>query len=174
MTAEIVPDGELPEPATLDPQAFRGLFRQHPAGVSVITLHDGQRPVGFTATSVISVSAEPPILAFSISGGSSSWPALARAERVAVNLLADHQRDLATVFATSGVDRFADTQWHRLATGEPILPGTAAWISGRVLDRIPVGGSYLVTVAATVANATDRPPLIYRDRNYHRLIEYEI
>lgn len=173
MSAEVVA-GEPRPNAALDPQAFRDLFRQHPAGVGVITLHDGQRPVGFTATSVISVSADPPILAFSINGTSSSWPALARTDRVAVNLLAEHQRDLATVFATSGVDRFADVQWHRLATGEPILTSTAGWISGRVLDRIPVGGSYLVAVAALVASVSGRPPLVYRDRSYHRLIEYEI
>ena len=40
-------------------RAFRSIFRRHPAGVAVVALRDGDRPVGFTATSVISVSAEP-------------------------------------------------------------------------------------------------------------------
>src|SRR5690625_7338926 len=68
-------------------EEFTAVFRQHPAGVAVVTLLDGDRPVGFTATSVISVSAEPPIFAFSINNTSSSWPALERAERVTANLL---------------------------------------------------------------------------------------
>ena len=57
----------------LDADQFRAIFRQHPAGVAVVTLvaEDG-RPVGFTATSVISVSADPPLVAFSINTTSSS------------------------------------------------------------------------------------------------------
>ena len=64
-------------PSLVSPTTFKSLFRQHPAGVAVVTLtHEGTR-YGFTATSVISVSADPPILTFSIDSSSSSWPALA-------------------------------------------------------------------------------------------------
>src|SRR5699024_3781453 len=45
----------------LEREAFTGVFRRHPAGVAVVTLLDDGRPVGFTATSLISVSAQPPI-----------------------------------------------------------------------------------------------------------------
>ncbi len=39
---------------------FKSAFRNHPAGVSVVTADPGDGPVGLTATSVISVSANPP------------------------------------------------------------------------------------------------------------------
>jgi flavin reductase (DIM6/NTAB) family NADH-FMN oxidoreductase RutF len=60
MTAEIlrVLDADLTQQdePQLSPQAYKDVFRRHPAGVAVVTLLDDQRrPVGFTATSVISV-----------------------------------------------------------------------------------------------------------------------
>lgn len=159
---------------TLDRDTFAALFRRHPAGVAVITVVDGVRPVGFTATSVISVSASPAVLAFSVNDSSSSWPALERSGTVTVNLLAEHQRQVSTVFATPGVDRFAQVDWHRLPTGEAVLYGTAGWISGRILERVPAGGSHVVLVAADRAEISNEPPLVYRNRTYHQLIEYEI
>lgn len=154
----------------LDPEGFRAVFRRHPAGVAVVTLTDRGRPVGFTATSVISVSADPPVLALSVSGTSSSWPALSRATTVTVNFLAAHQADLATRFATSGVDRFAGVRWEWSPTGQPLLAGVASWLSGDVMHRVPVGASFLVTVqAGRAGQQNEEPPLVYHDRRYHRL-----
>lgn len=176
------PDNDVAHPAeaappldgALDRESFGALFRRHPAGVAVITLLDDGVPVGFTATSVISVSAQPAVLAFSINDTSSSWPAVSRAESVTINLLAADQRQVSTVFATSGVDRFAQADLQQLPTGEPVLRGTSGWISGHVLQRVPAGGSHLVLVAADRAQVFDAEPLVYRNRAYHQLIEYEI
>lgn len=43
------------------PELLRSVFRQHAAGVAVITARGESGPVGFTATSLASVSADPPI-----------------------------------------------------------------------------------------------------------------
>ncbi len=50
----------------LSAEEYKAVFRRHPAGVAVVTLVDPvtRELVGFTATSVISVSADPPVLAF--------------------------------------------------------------------------------------------------------------
>ncbi|MDQ1572665.1 MAG: hypothetical protein QOH44_224, partial [Actinomycetota bacterium] len=100
---------------SLSADEFKLAFRNHPAGVAVITADAGDGPVGLTATSVFSVSAEPPLLVFSISSQSSSAPTLSRADTVVVHLLSAEQLAVAKLFATSGVDRFADTEsWARL------------------------------------------------------------
>ncbi|UZN02599.1 flavin reductase family protein [Cellulomonas sp. S1-8] len=156
------------EPA-LTPEQYKQVFRRHAAGVAVITLRDAGRPVGFTATSVISVSAAPPLLAFSLASGSSSWPALSRAATVAVSFLAEGQEDLSTRFATSGIDRFAAGGWTALPTGEPVVDGAQAWVRARIVQRTPVGDSYLVSLRALAHGVADVGPLIYRDRVYHRL-----
>ena len=94
----------------LSPDEFKTVFRAHPAGVAVVALRHEGRPVGFTATSVISVSAAPPLLAFSLAATSSSWPAVSQAGTLAVSFLADHQDDVSSQL-TSGIDRFADGGW---------------------------------------------------------------
>src|ERR1700712_447872 len=102
----------------LSADEFKLAFRNHPAGVAVITADAGDGPGGLPATSVFSVSAEPPLLVFSISGSSSSAPTINKADTVVVHLLGADQLAVAKLFATSGVDRFADADsWSRLPTG---------------------------------------------------------
>lgn len=159
------PEGQ---PEWVSAAEFKSVFRRHPAGVAVITFVDGDRLVGFTATSVISVSADPPVLAFSIDSSSSSWPTLARARRLAISFLAASQVDLSARFATRGIDKFADGGWSRLPSGEPVLDGSASWVRGEVLQRTPVGRSFLVSVLVLEASPpTDVAPLVYHDRAYH-------
>jgi len=165
-----VPGRADPLPA-LEPAAFKAVFRNHPAGVAVVTLSGPQGPVGFTATSVASVSASPPVLAFSLAAESSSRPALERAGSVVVNFLAEDQQDVAETFARRGADRFAQVPWSPLPTGEPVLHGATAWVLGEVEERIPVGDSLLVTVRATLSERRDSRPLVYVDRAYRRLAQ---
>lgn len=157
-------------PQILTADEYKTVFRQHPAGVAVVTLLGPDGHVGFTATSVISVSAEPPLIAFSIASGSSSWPALAQATSLVVNFLADDQDDVSARFATSGIDRFAAGGWTALPTGEAVLDGALTWLRGTVVQRTPVGDSYLVSVLASQSSTRpDAQPLVFHDRTYHRI-----
>ncbi|UED86730.1 flavin reductase family protein [Streptomyces profundus] len=151
-------------------EQYKSVFRQHPAGVAVIaTTHQG-RPVGFTATSVISVSADPPLLAFSLAATSSSAPAITTADTLTISLLTGTQDHIAARFATTGIDRFATNDWTTLPTGEPIIDNAHAWIRARILERTPVGGSYLISLLALTANTQpETTPLVFHDRTYHRL-----
>lgn len=159
----------------LSPDEYKTVFRQHPAGVAVVALLHAGRPVGFTATSVISVSAAPPLLAFSLASTSSSWPALSEARTIAISFLADHQDDVSARFATSGIDRFADGGWTALPTGEPVIDGAVSWFRARVVQRTPVGDSYLVSLRALESSLTRSggepvaSPLVYKNRAYHRI-----
>lgn len=166
------------QPSPLGPEEFKTIFRQHPAGVAVITLRHQDRLVGFTATSVISVSADPPLLAFSVAGDSGSWAPLAAAETVVVNFLSAAQVDLSARFATRGIDRFAGGGWSLLETGEPVLDDSPRWLRAEIVQRTPIGSSQLVCLQAIGSSLdhhgpdrspADAPPLVYHDRVYHRL-----
>lgn len=153
---------------------FKAAFRQHPAGVAVITADAGRGPVMLTATSVSSVSAEPALLMFSLSARSSSTPTIRRSEHVVVHLLGAGQLALAQLGATSGIDRFADTTvWSTLPSGDVYLPGARAWIRGRVLTSMDAGGSVVVLVEALEASAQqgaeEQVPLVYYSREWHAL-----
>ena len=91
-----------------------------------------------------------------------------------VHLLGAQQLDLATLCATSGIDRFADTTiWDRLITGEPYFPAAQSWIRGRVIERMDAGGSTVIAVHALQAGTSDEAdsaePLVYHNRTWHRL-----
>lgn len=155
---------------------FKAAFRNHPGGVAVITADAGNGPVGLTATSVISASAEPPILAFSVSEFSSSTPTILAADTVVVHLLGADQVDIAKLCATSGIDRFADTSlWSRLESGEPYFVQAQTWIRGRIVNSMAAGGSTIVAVEALQASpalsseAAPADPLVYHNRTWHVL-----
>lgn len=160
-------------PGGVSAEEFKLAFRNHPAGVAVITADAGRGPAGLTATSVFSVSAEPPLLVFSLSSISSSTPTIAAADTVVVHLLGADQRDAAQRFATSGIDRFADrSTWDRLPTGEPYLVDAPSRLRGRVIERLSAGGSTVVVMHVLDVHVdpdADHAPLVYHNRTWHRL-----
>jgi flavin reductase (DIM6/NTAB) family NADH-FMN oxidoreductase RutF len=158
----------------LSPAEFKAAFRQHPAGIAVITGDAGNGPVAMTASSVFSVSAEPPVLVFSISAMSSAAPTLLSAGTLVVHMLTAENLDLAILGSTSGIDRFADTSiWDRLPTGEPYFTGAHAWLRGRVVDKMSIGDSTVVAVHALESSipndASSAHPLVYHNRTWHKL-----
>jgi flavin reductase (DIM6/NTAB) family NADH-FMN oxidoreductase RutF len=140
-------------------------FEAGPRSASTVTM---TTPAGFTATSLTSVSAEPPVISFGVSAGSSSWPHVREAASVVVNFLGAHQEDVARRFATHGLDRFAaPTRWRRLAGGEPVLDDTAGWLRAEVEALVPVGDHHLVLARVTATDLRDAtPPLLYHDGRY--------
>jgi flavin reductase (DIM6/NTAB) family NADH-FMN oxidoreductase RutF len=157
--------GSDPDP---DPDSYKQAFRRYPAGVVVITLDSGVGPVGFTATSLTSLSLDPPLVSFGISSNASTWAHLRQASTAVVNFLGAHQEQVARRFATSGIDRFAEpTRWQRLATGEPVLDDVPGWLRTRVESLIPAGDHRIVVAHVVTATLSARhPPLIYHDGHY--------
>ncbi|WP_159501922.1 flavin reductase family protein [Microbacterium sp. 18062] len=172
-----VVDPERAISASLSPDEFKALFRGHPGGVAVITAEGPDGPVSLTATSVSSVSAEPPLLIFSVSALSSAAPAILAAETIVVHLLDSDDIDVAKLGATSGIDRFADRDaWTRLVTGEPVYNGVRAWVRCSIIERMNAGGSTVIAAHALQSGLNrDVDPgehgnaLVYHNRTWHRL-----
>jgi flavin reductase (DIM6/NTAB) family NADH-FMN oxidoreductase RutF len=157
---------DLRTPRTDSPQLLRSVFRQHAAGVAVITAA-GERPVGFTATSLSSVAAEPPLISFGVGTSASSWPVISRAEHIGVHILGEGQQDLAATFARSGADRFGpSTDWRTGPEGVPLLGGVVAWLVCRVVARIPAGDHHIVIAQVVTGDPSGggRPLVHHRGR----------
>lgn len=108
-------------------EVHRRAMRIHPAGVTVITLDGPEGPVGFTASSPSSLSAEPALLSFNVGISSSSLGAVLEARTAVIHLLGEADQPLALRFAGPSRLRFADsTLWTRAETGEPMLHGGRA------------------------------------------------
>ncbi|WP_327358278.1 flavin reductase family protein [Streptomyces sp. NBC_01304] len=159
---------DLSAPRLASPDLLRASFRRHAAGVAVITAQ-GLGPVGFTATSLSSAAAEPPLVSFGIGTGSSSWPVISQAEYVGVHILAEDQQDLAATFARSGADRFAEpTRWHQGPHGVPVLDGVLAWLVCRIVARVPAGDHRLVLAEVVVGDPDGTGPASGRPLLYHQ------
>lgn len=156
----------------VDPGMFRALLRRHAAAVVVVTA-PGEPPAGFTATSFTSVSIDPPLVSFCLSSGASTWPAVARAEFVAVHVLARGQEAVARTFATSGIDRFAaHGAWWRGPAGVPLLDGVLARMVCRVTQRVPAGDHTIVLASPQSEHHhldESATPLVYHAGEYAHL-----
>lgn len=156
---------------------FKAAFGGHPAGVAVITADSPTGPVGITASSVASVSAEPPLLAFSLAASSGSAAAIAVAGTVVVHLLTTGDLELARIFASSTSERFTDAMaWARLDGGEPLLIHGGYALRCAILSRTPAGGSLLLAAQVLEIIAPDAAgePLVYHSRNFHALGNHSI
>ncbi len=162
------------DPGGITAAQFRAAMRHYPAGVTIVTLNHGGNPVGFTATSFASLSAEPPLISFNIAETSSSIEAVLAAESVVVHFLGDHQQHLAQRFSRVAEERFADDSlWTSLDSGEPVLHGTPIWVRATMHQLIRIGDHTLVIGLVTrVYDSTDNEPiaapLLYYNGSYHR------
>jgi flavin reductase (DIM6/NTAB) family NADH-FMN oxidoreductase RutF len=125
-----------------DGAAFRLAMRELASGVAVVTTRCGEQWSGCTATSLCSLSLDPPSLIVCIALDSSTLAALRSSKTFGVNLLAGPHEDLAARFSgrggAKGAARFAGAEWMTLLTGAPLLRDALASIDcavEEVLER---------------------------------------
>lgn len=150
-----------------DAATLRQVMGHFCTGVAVITAHDGDRPLGFTCQSVVSLSLEPPFVSFCPTKTSRSWPQLREARHLCINVLAHDQKDVCRTFATSGADKFADVEWTTAPNGAPALGGTLARIDATVEVEHDAGDHTIVIARITDLTAdVDRQPLLFFKGGY--------
>lgn len=152
-----------------DVAAFKQAFRRHAAGVAVVTARtaDGT-PVGFTATSLASLAAAPPLATFNMARAGSAWPAIESGEHVAISMLGARNRDLARRLSGPAEERFPAGTWHKGPHGLPLFDDVAAWMVGRIVGRFEVAANAIVAVQIDEgALGDDDAPLLYHERGYH-------
>ena len=120
-----------PVPEPVDPRdEFRVAMRELAGAVSIISAGEGERRAGFDATSVSSLSLDPPTLVDCVNRASSSWPVLREASSFGVNVLSASHREIAHRFAgrtgAEGAQRYEGGHWITLATGAPLLSDALA------------------------------------------------
>jgi len=153
------------QPAT---DALLATFRRHASGVSVITTVDTEgNPVGFTATSMTSLGAKPPLIMFSVACGASSWDAISKAEFVAVHTLGERNLALAQRMAADHTLRFATEDWERGPHQMPVFPAATSILVAKVRQVINIE-SNAVVIAEVVAGAVgdEDAALLYHQRAY--------
>jgi flavin reductase (DIM6/NTAB) family NADH-FMN oxidoreductase RutF len=154
-------------PTGVAPATFRGAMRNVGASVVVITVAHADGPVGFTASSMTSVSLDPPLVSFCVDRNSGSARAVREAAFFAVNVLGEHQSAVADRFARPG-DRFAaPTRWESHPLGPPVLGEATAHLICAQHRVVPLGDHWLVAgLVVDTWTGEGAQPLLYHDRRY--------
>ena len=158
---------ETPE---VDLDAFKQAFRRHAAGVAAVTsLAPDGSPVGFTATSLASLAAKPPMATFNMAQVSSAWPAMTVGNHVAIHTLGPRTRHLAQLMAADNAVRFTGDHWTAGPHGMPILGDVTSWMIGRIIEVHPVHGNAVVIVQIEEGGlGSEDEALLYHERTYMR------
>ena len=137
---------------------------QFATGVAVVTTTG---PAGLTTNAFTSLSLEPQLVLVCLDQDSRTLAAVREQRRLAVNVLAADQHDLAVKFAgkSSHAEKFRDVEWREEA-GVPILEGTVAWVAGPVRDLLPGGDHEIAIVAAEEFDAAGGDPLLFHAGKY--------
>jgi 3-hydroxy-9,10-secoandrosta-1,3,5(10)-triene-9,17-dione monooxygenase reductase component len=85
-------------------------------------------------------------------------------------VLADGQDDLATRFATKGIERFSGVEIERGATGVPLLAGVSARFECRTAFQYE-GGDHVIFVGEVISyEHWDRDPLVFKHGRFARAV----
>lgn len=171
MTIAVPPTREFDQSIA---NAFRESMRQLAGGVSIVAAGTDGEFAGITATSVTSLSMEPPTILVCVNRASSLVPFLQRYWHFSVNVLSADQHEIANRFTGrtgfQGADRFGAGEWGTLATGAPVLTDALAKIDCK-LEEVIDRHSHLIVlgrvVAAQARGAAD--PLLYWRGDFVRL-----
>ncbi len=156
------------------PAALRGAMRQLAGGVCIIAAGEGDRRVGFTASSVTSLTLEPPCILVCINRRVSAWPTIREERRFCVNILASRHRALAVRFSGTGgvrgAARFDMGDWTVGEHGLPVLADALAAIECDLEEAIE-RHSHVIAIGAVrrLREVGTGKPLLYAQGQYGRM-----
>jgi DNA-binding GntR family transcriptional regulator len=128
-------------------------------GVTVVTARVDGRDHGVTASSVTSLSIEPPVILTCVNRAVATATAIERSGRYTVNVLGENQSDLAYQFASPGQSTFTGAAIERGAGEVPLLAESIASLECEVTEEI-IGGSVSVFLGhVTSASVREGAPL---------------
>lgn len=114
---------------------FQEAMARFAGAVTIVTTSENDQPIGMVATSVCSLSADPPSLLACINKGTSAHDPILRNRTFAVNLLSDEQVLLVRHFMSQkGSQRFDLGNWQKLVTGAPVVQGATVAFDCELLD----------------------------------------
>ena len=153
---------------------FKNVLAHWASGVTIVTTMGDGRPVGITASSLTSVSLDPPQVLICVARKLYTHSAILRAGAYAVNILGVEHLEWGMRFAgmRPEQDRYADIVWTTAHTGSPILPG----VIGRLdceLRHAYDGDDHSIFVGEVMAAdyRESTQPLLYFNRDWRQLAE---
>jgi flavin reductase len=159
--------------------AFRAVMRGTAASVSIVTSRHASGPQGLVATSVVSISMDPPTILYCVNKSSSFHAVVQAGQPFCVNFLSADDVVIARHFgATKGPERFSRGVWSSEDAAVPWLRSAQATVFGTIVTVVDWHTHSIVCgrvlKAATRAGAR---PLLYTmgdfiDSNAGQMTQY--
>jgi flavin reductase (DIM6/NTAB) family NADH-FMN oxidoreductase RutF len=151
------------------PPLFKAAMRRLAASVSIVVAKGDDGPVGMAATSITSLTVDPPALLVCVNRATSLHALLVPTAPLSVNLLSRDQKAVSVAFGggTPRDERFATGEWVDGANGLPTLNGAQANLDC-VIDAMLAYGTHSIVIARVLgARVSDTvQPLVYQDGGY--------
>jgi flavin reductase (DIM6/NTAB) family NADH-FMN oxidoreductase RutF len=151
------------------PRLFRAAMRRLAASVSIVVAKGDDGPVGMAATSITSLTIDPPAVLVCVNRATSLHALLVPTAPLSVNLLSKSQHDVSSAFG-GGLpreQRFGIGNWIDGENGLPELAEAQANLSC-VIDAMLAYGTHSIVIARVlkVKVSSEIAPLIYQDGCY--------
>lgn len=156
----------------IEPLSFREALGHYASGITVITSHVDDEPIGFTCQSFYSVSMNPPLVSFSVMSSSASYPKIRQAGRFAVNILSGEQVKISNQFARRGADKWHEVEWQQSPLGNPLIAGSLHWLDCEIHAEHAAGDHMIVIGEVKALNLQEvaaKQPLLYFKGQYCNL-----
>lgn len=158
---------------TVDPVRLREGMRHFASGVWLLTTRDEGMPYGLLATSVASVSLDPPSVLCSVNQAAATHAAIARSGTFCLNLLARAHRPIAEHFASPArkAERFTLGAWETLTTGAPVLADALTSFDCVIAERLSFGTHTIFVGKVVGARSAAGPadPLVHFEGGFRSL-----
>jgi len=151
----------------IDGLALRRALGAFPTGVTVMTTLDATgRACGITVNSFSSVSLDPPLILWSHSLSSRSYPVFREADRFVVNILSEHQIQISRQFSTASDDKFRNVAFRSGVGGVPIISSCAANLECVKVSAHPEGDHVIYIGRVIRLERSEHRPLVFGDGRY--------
>jgi len=156
----------------MESNSFRDAMARLASSVVVVSARHAGGFRGLTASSLISVALDPPLVLVALEREASTRTAVVDGKAFNVSVLTRAQEFLAERFA--GRAPAVDPEWkhvphHLGANGLPLLDGCAAWLECSLVDVHPAGDHDLCIGEVTAVSLGSGEPLILWDRSFWTL-----
>jgi flavin reductase (DIM6/NTAB) family NADH-FMN oxidoreductase RutF len=161
---------------SVDMQEFKNALAHWASGVTVVTTVKNDQPVGMTASSLTSVSIDPPQSLICVGRRLFTHSAIAESGIFAVNILGAAHLEWGKRFAGQVPelgDRFEGITWSTARTGCPILPGVLGWLDCRLRHAYDGDDHSIFVGEVEAAGYKPGAPLLYFNRNWRKMAEEE-
>ena len=159
----------------VDEDAFREALRGWASGVTVVTSRVGDRVHGMTVSAFSSVSADPPLVLVCANRTSVTHEIIEQGGVFAVNILAEHQRDVSSLFASAEHEdsRLERVPWTEGAMGTPLIDEALATLECTVMKAHREGSHTIYVGQVEAVRTTGATPLLYYSGAYRSLRDGE-